>query len=216
MRSQTANAMDDDRHIPNWLLWILARPLLAIGVMTAVVVGIPAAVIVYFDYRIERLAEEGADERSPNEPSGAVPGIYPQHVVRGQTVYVPLYSHVYQGGGERLQLAGTLSIRNTDAEHDLTITAVRYYDTEGTPIRNFLKTPLTVKPMGSTDFFIKESDTSGGSGANFVVEWVSDKPVHEPVIEAVMVGRKGGSVTAFVRPGVVTKQIRRKAPANGP
>jgi len=204
-------AVDDQNHIPNWLLWILARPLIGLALAAVVVVGIPAGVAVYLDRRIERLSDRQDDVRPRGEPSGAVPGEVPLHVVRGQTVYVPLYSHVYQGSGERLLLAGTLSIRNTDADHDLTITAVRYHDTEGNLVRNFLKTPLKLKPMGSTDFLVKESDTSGGAGANFIVEWVSDKPVHEPIIEAVMVGRKGGGVTAFVRPGVVTKEMRPKA-----
>lgn len=197
--------------IPNWLLWLLARPILAIALFGGIVIGVPAAIALYLDSRIARLSDSG-DVRPANEPSGAVPSDLPRDILVGQTVYVPLYSHVYEGRGTRVLLAGTLSVRNTDPDHSLTISAVKYYDTEGKLLRDFLTEPLKLKPLGSTDFLVKEADTAGGSGANFIVEWVSDEPVHEPIIEVVMVGRKGGSITAFVRPGVVTKQIRPKTP----
>jgi hypothetical protein len=36
----------------------------------------------------------------------------------GQTVYVPIYSHIYSGlKGRPFNLAATLSIRNTDPKH---------------------------------------------------------------------------------------------------
>lgn len=205
-------AQQQKNNVPNWMLWLVANPFMGFLIVAVFVVGVPAGLAVYLDYRITRLSNHADEVRPPHEPSGAAPGEIPHEIVVGQTVYVPLYSHVYQGSGERLLLAGTLSVRNTDPDRSLTISAVRYYDTEGTMVRDFLKTPLKVKPMGSTDFLVKESDTSGGSGANFIVEWVSDEPVHEPIVEAVMVGRRGGSVTAFVRPGVVTKQIRLQEP----
>lgn len=201
---------DQRRELPDWLVWILAHPIMLIFVFGSIAVGVPAGVAIYLDHRIANLSDTG-DNRPRNEPSGAEPADLPREVLVGQTVYVPLYSHIYQGQGERLLLAGTLSIRNTDADHTLTISAVKYYDTEGKLLRNYLTGPLKLKPMGSTDFLVKETDVSGGSGANFIVEWVSDEPVHEPIIEAVMVGRKGGGVTAFVRPGVVTNKIRHKA-----
>jgi len=47
----------------------------------------------------------------------------------------------------------------------------------------------------------------GGSGANFIVEWVSDTKVNQPVIEAVMVGIDGQSGISFVRPGFVIQKI---------
>ena len=198
------------REIPNWLMWILAHPILVILGIGVIAVGVPAGIAIYLDHRIADLSDS-SDVRPRNEPSGAEPAELPSEVLVGQTVYVPLYSHVYQGQGERLHLAGTLSIRNTDADHSLTISAVKYFDTEGKLVRDFLPRPLKLKPMGSTDFLVKEADTSGGSGANFVVEWVSDEPVHEPIIEAVMVGRKGVGLATFVRSGVVTKQIRKQA-----
>lgn len=205
---------DSEKNLPYWLIWVLSHPFLLITSVLVFVVGIPVGVAVYLDQRIARISDSADFPRPPGEPSGASPGVLPRKILVGQTVYVPVYSHVYQANGERLMLAGTLSIRNTDPEHAFTLSEVRYYDTEGKLVRDFVETPLTLKPLGSTDFFIKESDTTGGSGANFLVEWVSEHPVQEPVIEAVMVGRKGSGLAAFSRSGVVIKQIRGPAAKN--
>jgi len=34
---------------------------------------------------------------------------------------------------------------------------------------------------------VKEQDTSGGSGANFIVKWTAQQGVTKPVVEAVMI-----------------------------
>lgn len=198
--------MPEKKTVPIWFLWFAAHPVFSMLLLAAIVFGVPAAMAVYLDHRIEAISRTSDDVRPQHEPSGAVPTSLPPDVVAGQTVYVPLYSHVYQGEGERLLLAGTLSIRNTDATRHITISAVRYFDTEGKFVRDYLPTPLKLNPMGSTDFLVKESDIRGGPGANFLVEWVAEQPAHEPVIEAVMVGRKGG-MAAFVCPGRVVSRI---------
>lgn len=207
---------DSEKNLPYWLIWLLSRPFLLMTAALILAVGIPAGLAVYLDQRLTQISDSALNDfhRPPGEPSGASPGVLPRKILVGQTVYVPLYSHVYQANGERLMLAGTLSIRNTDPQHGFTLSEVRYYDTEGKLVRDFVETPLTLKPLGSTDFFIKESDAAGGSGANFLVEWVSEHPVQEPVIEAVMVGRKDGGLAAFSRSGVVIKQFRDSTTEN--
>ena len=48
----------------------------------------------------------------------------------GQTIYVPAYSHIYSGNRETpFLLTATVSIRNTDPKHQITITLVDYYET---------------------------------------------------------------------------------------
>ena len=87
---------------------------------------------------------------------------------KGQTVYVPLYSHIYGGDRERpLDLAATLSIRNTDPDNTITITLVDYYDSKGKHLVHYLKAPVVLEKMSSIRFVVKESDRKGGSGANF-------------------------------------------------
>ena len=47
----------------------------------------------------------------------------------------------------------------------------------------------------------ERSLSAGGVGANFLVDWVAEEPVQEPVIEAVMVGHEGNRSVSFVRSG---------------
>jgi len=127
---------------------------------------------------------------------------------RGQLVYVPLYSHVYFGDFERkILLTGILSLRNTDPETAITITKVDYFDSEGRLIRSYLSKPFTLRPMASTRFIVKESDSQGGSGANFVVAWHSEKEVSEPIMEGVMIGAAGQQGISFTSRG---QAIRNK------
>jgi hypothetical protein len=196
--------MSDKQGTPAWFLWMLERPFWSMLALIVIVVGIPSLLAVYLDRRIADLDTSLVEGRPRNEPTAAVPAELPQAIVTGQTVYVPVYSHIYQGKGTRLMLAGTLSIRNTDMDHSITISRVQYYDTAGKMVRDYLKSPLKLGAMSSTDFFVSEEDDTGGPGANFLVEWVSEIPVRTPIIECVMVGRNGGS--AFVRTGEVIEQ----------
>lgn len=129
-------------------------------------------------------------------------------VVMGQTLYVPIYSHIYHYNNQDnvMNLSATLSIRNTDLTNSIIITSVRYYNTDGQLIRQDVETPVELKPLASTDFFIAADDTSGGSGANFIVEWVAEKKVYEPVIEAVMISTSFQQGISFVSPAKVLKQ----------
>jgi len=125
---------------------------------------------------------------------------------RGQLVYVPVYSHVYYGDYERkILLTGILSIRNTDTAHAITIVKADYYDSEGKIIKSYLTQPITLKPMASTRFVVKESDTRGGSGANFLVEWRAELEVNEPIMEGVMIGAAAQQGISFTSRGKALK-----------
>jgi len=123
---------------------------------------------------------------------GAAAGFRPvgaQELSRGQLVYVPVYSHVYHGDRERpILLAATVSIRNLDPGQAITLTQADYYDSEGRLIRSYLTQPLTLKPLASTRFVVRESDTRGGSGAHFLVRWQAAAEVNPPLVESVMLG----------------------------
>jgi hypothetical protein len=126
----------------------------------------------------------------------------PKAVAAGQMVYVPVYSHIYAKGGKPFLLEATLSVRNTDPNEDITIASVRYYDTNGNLIRDYLENPMLLKPLTTAEFLVAQKEIEGGSGANFIVEWVSDTKVNQPVIEAVMIGIEGQTSISFVRTGV--------------
>ena len=123
---------------------------------------------------------------------------------RGQTVYVPIYSHIYGGDRERpFYLTAICSIRNTDPDRSITIEAVDYYDSDGKLIQNYLKAPVVLKPLASSRYVVKESDTGGGSGANFLVRWKSNNPVNPAIVEGVMIGTKMQQGISFVSRGQV-------------
>jgi hypothetical protein len=132
----------------------------------------------------------------------------------GRTIYVPIYSHVYfQNQSRRLNLTATLSIRNTDSVHAITVTAVRYYDTHGALVRSYVEHPVQLAALATSEFIIEERDSQGGSGANFIVEWTANVRVTEPVVEAVMVNSSLGVGFAFISPG---RDITRDAVASPP
>lgn len=121
---------------------------------------------------------------------------------KGQTLYVPVYSNVFSGPRKRpLQLAATLSIRNTDMASSFRVTAIDYYDTKGKIVRRHLERPSIVAPLATIYVHIEEKDTIGGFGANFIVRWQADSVINAPVIECVMIGATSGQGISFVSPG---------------
>jgi hypothetical protein len=117
----------------------------------------------------------------------------------GQTLYVPIYSHILFGDrAAQFNLAATLSIRNVDPEHPITITIVDYYDSAGRLVKHHTNKPIRLGPLASTEFFIAERDKTGGFGASFIVCWSSEKPVHAPLVESVMIGAQHGQGISFI------------------
>ncbi len=123
---------------------------------------------------------------------------------KGQTVYVPVYSHIYSGDREQpFYLAATLSIRNTDTKHAITLTAVDYYDSDGKFLKHYLEKALPLNAMATRRYVVPESDKSGGSGAKFIIKWQSGEPVAEPLIESVMISTKTQQGISFTSRGRV-------------
>ena len=121
---------------------------------------------------------------------------------KGQTVYIPAYSHIYHGNKETpLLLSVTLSIRNIDPNTSLTITAVNYHETQGPLVKEYINKPAVLGPLGSGRFVIPQKDNTGGSGANFIVKWHSDKPINPPIIESVMIGTQSELGISFTSRG---------------
>jgi len=114
--------------------------------------------------------------------------------------YVPVYSHIYHDGGRPYSLEITLSIRNVDPKSPVYVTKVDYYDTDGALSASKLDRVIMLKPLQTIEFLVERTDATGGSGANFIVEWrTSGGNVHRPLVEAVMVGRSGTNAISFVR-----------------
>jgi hypothetical protein len=104
-------------------------------------------------------------------------------------------------------MAATLAIRNTDGAHEIFITSVRYYDTHGALIETYLDGTYGLGPMASASIFLNVSDTRGGMGANFVVEWAAESEVSDPVVETIMVGASGTKGFSFTSQARVVGQL---------
>jgi len=127
--------------------------------------------------------------------------------VKTQTLYVPVYSSIFHGDQEReLNLAVTVSIRNTDMKNAIMIEWVNYYDTSGKLINRYLTKFRKLKPLESIYYMIKESDVAGGIGANVIVKWSSNAEVSAPIVEAVMIGTRGQQGISFTSRGVMISE----------
>ena len=123
----------------------------------------------------------------------------------GQTLYLPIYSHLYHGdvhpktGKPSETLVSThVSIRNTDSASGMKILSARYYNTQGKLLREYLATPKTIPPLGTFELYVPRSDSSGGSGANFIIDWTADRPINPPLVEALHADIREARTLLFV------------------
>ena len=129
----------------------------------------------------------------------------------GEVIYVPIYSSIFYSGPKRtMDLAATLSIHNTDLEQPITLTKIWYHDSKGRLLRKYNTEKVQLKPLETRNFVIEEKDKSGGPGANFIVEWISEFEVTSPIIEAVMISTKYNVGISFISTGRVIKTIEKQ------
>lgn len=126
-------------------------------------------------------------------------------------MYVPVYSHILFGDRQQsFNLSVTLSLRNTDLTYPIEITSVRYYDEKGKLLKDYVPPAITIEPLASARFYIKESDVSAGSEACFLVRWQAAQRVTPPVVAGLMVGTSFGQGISFTAPGQVLQESTGK------
>ncbi|QSA98662.1 DUF3124 domain-containing protein [Methylococcus sp. EFPC2] len=126
---------------------------------------------------------------------------------RGQLLYVPVYSEVpYGDKGLTLNLTATLSLRNTDSKHRITVDKVDYYSSTGKLVRSYLSKPVSLEPLASVEHVVRESDRSGGISASFLVEWESAASVSVPYVEVLMINSTYNQGIAFNSPARVLEE----------
>lgn len=173
--------------------YVFAALILALAVHTVYVSQAPRPEVAHHaPTRLEAEVAARSDLRS-----------LPASPVEGQVVYVPAYSHIYQLGGTAYPLTVTLSVRNTSLDQEIVVDSIRYFDTKGKELKAYLERPVKLPALGTTEVVVERQNMSGGSGANFLVQWHAKVPVTEPIIEAVMVGTTSQQALAFARRGVV-------------
>jgi len=175
--------------------WHVDPRLIILGLV--VLLGVIAA-LAYHRRAVDAVTAGSAAERLHPVASAAQSGI-----VR-RTVYVPIYSSLYLGRDikqDMVSLTATLSVRNVSPRYPIAIESVRYYDSHGRLVRNHLENPAELAALASVEFVVKEADTTGGPGANFLVRWSGPVGVDEPLIEAVMLGRSADAGISFTSVG---------------
>ncbi|HLV40961.1 MAG TPA: DUF3124 domain-containing protein [Brumimicrobium sp.] len=125
------------------------------------------------------------------------------NIHKTKKVYVPVYSNIYQSTrNDRTSLTSTLSIHNTSETDTLFITRIDYHNTEGKLVKKYLDHPIYLNTFETIEYVVDEKDESGGSGANFVIEWYGDKKLN-PLFQAVMIGGLGSKSFSFTTEGVL-------------
>jgi len=127
--------------------------------------------------------------------------------IRGQVLYIPIYSNVPCRDNKLFDFSAFLAIHNTDLNKNIKITKVLYFDNDGRMVKDFVTKEVSLTPLAATNFFIPKSDKSG-TGANFLVEWISESPVTEPLIESVMVDCETNYGMTFLSKGKVIREMK--------
>lgn len=122
---------------------------------------------------------------------------------KGQTLYLPIYSHMLYGNlnkkgqAGRVLLSAMVSIRNVDPARPLRVSSARYYNTHGTFLREFVPAAQVIPPLGTMELFVDLHDESGGSGANFLVVWDAPAAVQAPLVEALHANLDSGKAVVL-------------------
>jgi hypothetical protein len=202
--------MKSDSNYPNWFLWLWEH-----GFSIFTLLGLVALVVVLIlvrklDDRLSGIEDQltqppPRNYEPPNLDDYATADLPPESIVVEQLVYVPAYSHVYYRSGRPYPLESTLSIRNTDLSRPLYVRSVRYYDTQGKLAKTLVDRLIRLAPLETLEFVIAVHDSTGGSGANFIVDWLATDAISEPVIEAIMIGAAGAQAISLRSSGTNIK-----------
>ncbi len=119
------------------------------------------------------------------------------NLYHGKT-YLPVYSHIYhRENNATINLTVTVSIRNTSLKDTIYIQKADYYNTLGHKIRAYVKSTTYICPMETVEIIIAEEDSEGGSGGNFIFEWLIKNNCNTPLTEAVMISTSGQQGLSF-------------------
>ena len=76
-----------------------------------------------------------------------------------------------------------------------------YYDTTGKLIHTYFDFPIVLKPLETVEIIIEEGDKTGGTGGNFIFNWLDDASVTDPLFEGIMISTRGTQGLSFTTEG---------------
>jgi len=160
------------------------------------------------------------NQLTPKKPEFKAAEIFsPQYVLtdesakpglRGQLMYMPVYSNVpyHIVGVEQFDMSAFVAVHNTDLTHPITITNALYFNKMGEPVFDFLtEGKIILDPLATHDFYVPYEDKSG-NGANFIIEWISDTMVSEPLVESVTISLKPNQSVAVLSKGRIIRELK--------
>ncbi|TXN36296.1 DUF3124 domain-containing protein [Flagellimonas hymeniacidonis] len=116
--------------------------------------------------------------------------------------YLSVYSQIYSYSENITHdLTATVSLRNTSIHDSIYVLSANYYDTFGSLLKNYVSTPIFIKPLETIHIVINEEDKDGGTGANFLFKWATKETTPEPLFEAVMISTSGSQGLSFTTLG---------------
>jgi hypothetical protein len=126
--------------------------------------------------------------------------------LKGQVLYMPIYSNIPSNYKQLHNLSAFLAIHNTDLNNQIKITKADFFNTDGKVVKSFISAEQSIKPLATVIFTIPREDQSG-TGSNFIVEWLAEQPVNEPLIESIMIDLSGNLGLSFLSAGRVIREI---------
>ncbi|MCB0661641.1 MAG: DUF3124 domain-containing protein [Saprospiraceae bacterium] len=119
------------------------------------------------------------------------------------STYLALYTQIYQRSQHHTyDLTSTVSMRNISSDDTIYIQRADFYDTHGVLLRAYVKEPIFLAPLETVEIVIDEKDKSGGTGANFIIDWKKKTTCHDPYFQAVMISTTGQQGLSFTTEGV--------------
>ena len=119
------------------------------------------------------------------------------------STYLSVYPKIYSLDEHRTQdLTVTVSLRNTSPSDSVFISSARYFDTHGNLIHSYFDAPIYISPMETVEIILKETAKNGGTGANFLFDWLKAPDSNEPLFESVMISTAGQQGLSFTAQGV--------------
>jgi len=135
----------------------------------------------------------------------------PYKLLRGQLVYLPVYSNIpahIDSSEYHFDMSAFVAIHNTDLKNKIVISKVLYFNTEGKLVHDFLNGELVeLPPLATIYYYIPQKDKSG-IGANFLIEWTSEEPTNEPLLESVTINLHTSNSAAIMSQGRVIRELR--------
>jgi len=139
---------------------------------------------------------------NPNNWDKRIVKLSPKDSLETGTTYLSVYSQIYSQTEHRTHnLTVTISMRNTNKKDSVFIQNAEYFHTDGTSIRRYFDKSIFIAPMETIEIIIDELDQEGGTGANFLFDWMIRPGTHEPFFEGVMISTYGQQGLSFTTEG---------------